>query len=291
MKAADHRRLTRKAIELFHIFTGSELSAYLVQNSGLVEQGAEDADYHPFATRITHWHFYPENNALRPKTFYLGGIVPLPVTPTSQHILEFRVKELRQEFEKDHPFRVEELIGRILHHIQDMSTPAHVVPVYHGPKLKDSFEEYSLRHSEAILEDIVFDVAEYHALKADQQEDILAIYHAAARETLRLLYDEPEERFYILADGEELVGGWRKFWLRYAEAGNQCAQPPLDGYQGFGCYGLFGQHFGETRLEHEGVSYQLDPVHYQRLHRRLLNKQVIDSVHALMLIDDMYRAD
>lgn len=290
MKAEDHRRITRKAIELFNIFSGSELSAYLLQNSDRVEQGSDDADYHPFTTRITNWHFYPQNTTLKPKVFYLGGLLPLPVTPTSDHILKYRIKELRREFEKDNPARVEELIGRILHHIQDMSTPAHVVPVYHGPKLKDGFEEYSIEHSEAVIDDIVFDIAEYNAIKTEQLDEIIAIYHAAAQATLGMLYDDPDELFYILADGEEVVGGWRKFWLRYSELGEQCAEPPLENYEGFGCYSLFGQRYGESHITHNGVNYEIDPIHYQRLHQRIINKQVVDSVHALMVIDVMYSA-
>lgn len=289
MKAQDHRRLTRKALELFHVYTGSELSAHLLQHSEQVEQGAEDADYHPFTTRITNWHFYPQNNHLQPKVLYVGDLLPLPVTPTSEKILAHRVEELRREFAKDHPARVEELVGRILHHIQDMSTPAHVVPVYHGPRLKDSYEVYSQAHTEAVLEALVFGVGQYNALKAEQLDDILAIYHGAAQATLLMLYDDPEERFYIQLNAEEALGGWRRFWLRYAELDGSCAEPPLEDYPGFGCYGPLGRHFGERSVQVQGDVYEVEPEHYRRLHRRLVNKQIVDSVHTLVAIDTLYR--
>ena len=35
-------------------------------------------------------------------------------------------------------------VGEIVHHIQDMTNPSHVVPVYHGPGLKDKFDEHYL---------------------------------------------------------------------------------------------------------------------------------------------------
>jgi len=37
--------------------------------------------------------------------------------------------------------------GRLTHHIQDMSTPSHVVPVYHGPGLKDEYENFGAEYA------------------------------------------------------------------------------------------------------------------------------------------------
>ena len=50
------------------------------------------------------------------------------------------------------------LVGRILHHVQDMSTPSHVVPVYHGLVVKDRFETHL--HQEYLNDDVMTSIME-----------------------------------------------------------------------------------------------------------------------------------
>ena len=143
MKAEDHARITGEAIRQFIKYSRSPVTATLLRYSRLVQQGAKDADTRPLYTRATNWHFYNgnlEQDTVK-KTIWPFH-EPLVIHLSSNHILQRRVKELEQEIAKNSIEDALLLVGRILHHIQDMSTPSHVVPVYHGPLITDSFEIY-----------------------------------------------------------------------------------------------------------------------------------------------------
>lgn len=77
---------------------------------------------------------------------------------TSENILNKRIKEFEELVEKN-SFKRYNKFGRILHHIQDMSTPSHVLPIYHGPKfplylspkkIEDYFETFMCKNNDNI---------------------------------------------------------------------------------------------------------------------------------------------
>ena len=123
-----HQALTRITLDTF----ASCLPEYLTSHAGQIIDGtkAEDRLWGP--SRVKNWHFYRRaGSPILEQTRWLR------MRPTSEYIFAERVKEM-QSCAIDDPKRYEYL-GRILHHIQDMSTPSHVRPVYHGPVLHDHF--------------------------------------------------------------------------------------------------------------------------------------------------------
>lgn len=284
MKPQDHVKITRKAIEIYHRYAQSDFSQLLFENSSKVERGSDLEDLFPLHARISNWHFFKQNTILRPTTVYY-----LPIIPTSEVVLQRRIDKLKSVLELDSPARIGKLIGRVLHHIQDMSTPAHVVPVYHGLKQHDSFEDYSYlkgKHDRAALELQTIDISaqEYAVIHSECNNDIMSIYTAAAHETLRHLYDDPTGVFR-LADGT--AAGWDLFWIRYSDDMTDCKIRPNTSVPGFGCYGQLGEDYGNTTVDLDGVRHEIDPEEYKGLHRWVLRKQIIDSLKTLLAIDSL----
>ena len=254
---------------------------------GKVMDGAEEADTSPILTRITNWHFFKQNEYLVPTTVYYAYLIPLPVTPTSDSILEYRLNKLVHELEKDVPKNLEKLTGRIMHHVQDMNTPAHVVPVYHGVKLKDCFEGYSSKHIESELTSIDITEDEYDALCSENNSDVLLIYNLAARNTLHYLYDDPSGQFEIHNSDKSLQIGWKLFWKRFGDDLSDCCKQPFEDIPGFGCYGPLGEQFGQDPLTLQGENFCIDPRVYKQLHRWVLREQIINSLRTLIAIDSL----
>jgi hypothetical protein len=285
MKPDDHKRITRKTVQIFNQYNQSDFSSTLLLNSERVESGATKEDVFPVYNRITNWHFFKQNQQLQPTTVYYLGIIPLPVIPTSEVILARRIAQLKYI---DGPVYLGELVGRILHHIQDMSTPAHVVPVYHGPWLQDSFENYSVSRSASELETIDIDAQEYAAICSEDANDIMSIYTKAAEETLRYLYAVPTNGLTI---GNNEKYGWELFWRRCIDNHDNCTTLPYAKVSGFGCYGPLGDKYGATTVELDGVKRQIDPAAYRDMHRWVLHKQIADGLRTLIAIEALMQLE
>ncbi|WP_150775485.1 hypothetical protein, partial [Pseudomonas fluorescens] len=99
---------------------------------------AEDSNLLTLPQRATNWHFYNRNKKLEPFWFANRSL---------DVIFSKRIEKLNAllaEPDAD-PVAVYEQAGRVLHYIQDMSVPGHVVPAYHA-KLPgndpDPFDEF-----------------------------------------------------------------------------------------------------------------------------------------------------
>ncbi len=270
MKPEDHDKITGKAIEIYCEHTNSDFSAQLLMNFHKVKGGAYLEDKSPLFTRITNWHFFKQNKQLQPINLFL-----FKLNPTS----ELRVKKLELELNNNTAKQGEKLIGRILHHIQDMSTPAHIVPVYHGLLVKDSFEDYSKKNTETELKTIYIDTQEFEELHTENINDIMSIYNNAAHETLSYLYNDQSSGFE-LDHGEQ--AGWDLFWKRFSNSSSNCAKA-----NGFGCYGPLGKQYGNTEVELNGKIRKIDSEVYRSLHRWVLHKQIKDSLKMFIAVESI----
>jgi hypothetical protein len=121
-------------------------------------------------------------------------------------------------------------VGHLVHHIQDMAVPLHVVPVMHG--LSDHFEQYASHKAMVRLSG-----RELAPLSGEEAQ------LALARETLA-----------VVREGTLPVEGgaipWSAFW----------AAPTQDS---FGTYGEVGNAFGDTRLRWRGRTWKAEPSSYE----------------------------
>lgn len=244
MKAKDHIRVTQKAIQVFQ-YTDPHPVQKMAEYSHDVQMGAHDEDSTPLADRVKHWHFFNSDH----NPHFVTGELPLFGTtwPTSETILSKRICDFEAYAQGDDLERTSLALGRILHHIQDMSTPSHVVPVYHGPDIvisgddvlighmiKDSFEGYANKHTRKLIDQIPLNDPEYLSALNSPSGSFQEIYKDGALQTLSWL-SGPESRFECSVDGSSETLGMDVFW----QNGSPCAAEPGQ-HQLMGGFGKFG---------------------------------------------------
>ncbi|PTL78801.1 hypothetical protein [Vitiosangium sp. GDMCC 1.1324] len=120
-------------------------------------------------------------------------------------------------------------VGHLVHHIQDMAVPMHVVPVMHG--LSDRFEQHAAGQASLGRE----------IAPLSGEEAQLAL----ARETLEV----------IRTSSLPVQGGaipWSAFW----------AEPTTNKPGAFGSYGVVGNAFDSTEVRWQGRTWKVDPSAY-----------------------------
>jgi len=106
---------------------------------------AEDG---PTLTRITNWHNNNRDRLVR----RTSGVVKRNLDAVFRRRICRLEKRLKRTESK--PAGIYKAAGRVLHYIQDMSVPAHVVPIYHGPGRKDRFDGYPPGGGDTLRKDV-----------------------------------------------------------------------------------------------------------------------------------------
>ncbi|QRK04864.1 hypothetical protein JQX13_32190 [Archangium violaceum] len=120
-------------------------------------------------------------------------------------------------------------VGHLVHHIQDMAVPMHVVPVMHG--LSDRFEQHSAGQ---------FSLGREIAPLSGEEAQL-----ALARETLEV----------VRTGSLNVEGGaipWSAFW----------AAPATNKPGAFGGYGVVGNAFDSKEVRWKGRTWKVDPSEY-----------------------------
>ncbi len=212
----DHRALTEAAIDAA---TASGAAPGLAEHRGAVVHGAtaEDLNLH---VKWTGWHhFYrPEGR--------LGSAVRRGSDARVAALWEDALEAARQ----GDVARAWDRAGHLAHHLQDMASPPHVVPVNHG--LTDRFEGYGVRGALSRLPPR--EVAPLSG--ADAQ-------HALALETLAAVRTE------VLHTDDGAPLPWSAFW----------SEPDAAVPGAFGVYGPVGNAFGLREVRWEGRTRRIPP--------------------------------
>ena len=226
MKTTTHKTITKLAIELCK----DKLSNEILENCYNIIQGSEDEDATQIIKRAINWHFYRDNDRSSP----IPKKVRILFTPTSKKILKERIDTMILN-SNDKAIKYN-MLGRVLHHIQDMSTPSHVMPIYHGPKfpfklslgmIDDHFESFMERNDCKISTKGILELPSIDGINRLEQ-----IYKDAADDMLKniLKIDEPiENRPYTM------------FWKHYTEE-------EYKKIKGFGMYGDCHEYFKKDGL-------------------------------------------
>ncbi|CAI8885792.1 Zinc dependent phospholipase C [Pseudomonas sp. IT-232MI5] len=197
-----HSAYALKAAQAFQRCPGVKLPAQL--GEALADgTDAEDSSPLTILQRITHWHFYNRNEKLEPLWLVQRNL---------DAIFNKRIKKLNELLVKPDadPVAVYEQAGRVLHYIQDMSVPGHVVPAYHA-KLpgnhSDPFDEFESIEALPVfdLSDVQCQALRDEADKADANPR--RFLDAAATATLQAIEQ-------IDAAGKPVVdGAWNAYWV------------------------------------------------------------------------------
>ncbi|WP_373000197.1 hypothetical protein [Sulfurimonas sp.] len=262
MKPEAHRMITDIAISR----CGDVLSEKMKSFKTEIIQGTDDEDSTQFYSRITNWHFYRANDLI-PKTVnrYYGEC-----KTTSEDILQKRIDDMKSFSTDDKEYYNN--LGRVIHHIQDMSTPSHVVPVYHALFIKDHFEKYMVKHiNESDLRDAV--------LLDNEVIDFKSIYNKSAIETLNYVDNtsfNAEDIYSITVDLPLSM-----FWESY--------NPNKNSIKGFGSYGTLHKAFKKIKDKTE-VSvddYTIQKEELDKINVYVYNKALQDTCEALIYANQL----
>ena len=126
----NHALITERAIFLLNERCENFITA---EEANLIIEGnvSEDRNLFKMLIRLWNQHFY---NPLKPREFWLRD-----------KSIDVRFERIAKRwFDRPGSDKDFSSIGEIVHHIQDCTNPAHVVPVYHGGCLKDEFDEQDI---------------------------------------------------------------------------------------------------------------------------------------------------
>lgn len=284
MNRQDHIILTRKAVQIFHRFRQNPISSEMLAFTDEIARGSKEAD-NATLERGRNWHFY--NRWLQLPTGRPWFIYLLRFSP--EHVLNKRFQQVELAIEAGNRKQLYLLIGRILHHIQDMSTPSHVVPVYHGIFIKDSYETYLSKcylnnpaHVDTAGDEITEQVMS--DLENIQIAHTLEIYQAAAKKTLAYL-DPANSSFSTIVDNVPQQLPWNLFWKPNIKPFEPVAGRRLC-LSDFGKFGLLGKHFGQTQpIRVDKSTYIIELEEYHRLCYHFTVQAITDSLLTLLFME------
>jgi len=272
MKACVHKTLTAIAIKR----CGEKLSEAMHDFANEILRGVVDEDAIT-PKRMLNWHFYRSNEEIETKCYMIFN-------PTSEDIFHKRIKKMNK-YGKDDKRRYNNL-GRILHHIQDMSTPSHVIPIYHGPTLslkdklniKDYFEEFMVKQTNT-------DTLGEKVILGNSQKDFNALYKDAAEATLEYIKTATFELKDVESDGRKKILRLNEFWQNYEQNEN----PKL---KGFGSYGALHSYFLSTTPDFCNCPSNIADGELLKIHTYICNKAIQDTCDALFYassLDDVLK--
>lgn len=197
--AERHPEFTRQAVELYRKCKGVSLSK---ESAEALAEGTEneDASILTLGQRVANWHFYNRDGKLR-DSWFANRSLDVIFAKRNDELEVLLAAEPRD------PVKIYERAGRVLHYIQDMSVPAHVVPIYHVtlPLLGggDSFDAYQPKE----LVGPPWSAAACQELRPSVTEDSgfpRARLEATAQSTLQRIgqLGKPESGH-----------GWEKYWI------------------------------------------------------------------------------
>jgi hypothetical protein len=250
-----HELISNSAASLYKACTGHAIPEELLS---AFAQGTADEDERGL-TRALNWHFY--NNGHRigrywKFIFYCNG--------SNEKIYHRRVQTLDGLFaSKSSAIKIYAATGRVAHHIQDMSVPPHVMPIYHLGN--DNFDNYvpasrPAAGTAAICKDVNGTVVEP-----------LDLLELAAQNTLKAV-----AKLVVFADDKTLENDtWMKFWGGTAD----------QDLSGFKTYGEYGNLFGIIPPCESSICRAYDRNTYDRFYNEAYMRAVTDTVRLFIYLD------
>lgn len=218
----NHLKISSLSIELIkHCQIPNAVNA----NEVIQFSGREDSSPHHASiyTRLTNWHFYTHDQ--KKDDWILSPIIRREFWKR----WDFLIKELENSEEQSS--ELGPLTGAIAHYIQDVTNPAHVVPVYHGPGVKDKFDSFPILET-----DIRNAFSEHCSSLKEDQFSVLETLEESARKSFSAI----QKSFQYQKNGQTYESSFSEaFWLRESDE---------TGF--FGEYGALGNNYGETEFKH-----------------------------------------
>src|SRR5688572_23843474 len=211
----NHEALTRFAVKQIdfcvakhpdlapgHVSAGLEVCSLVECNA------AQDGAFE----KIALWHFYSPDKELRSW---------LPIARDTKLDNWFAILSRELEASTKQPATAHEIVGALIHYLQDVTVPAHVLPIFHVPPMSDKFDK------EAFHEPTLIDDKEKCRALLDSKRLVNQILFDTAFRTRRSL----DQR---LPKAGQTAATWEVFWN------------PEPKKSGFAKYGCAKNRFGEA---------------------------------------------
>ena len=250
-----HGPISLRAITVYQVCTGrtlpDEFSAAFVRGS-IDEDGIDWR-----LERLRNWHFYNERKNLKYywEGFCYGG---------NEIIFEKRTASMNSLRGAGKSAGLYYAAGRVAHHIQDMASPPHVMPVYHTSG--DAFDSYTpAPQLQAVLPGLC------QGINEGCLNEPIDILNRTARDTLDAINKKVEFQTTAAIEGET----WKNFW----------DGPPHPCYEGFKDYGSYGNSFGAARPCGKGPCPPYDAATYDKFYNDCYMRAVKSTVLLLRYLD------
>jgi hypothetical protein len=251
---SDHSRITAQAVREFNACLPGSIGEMV-------------------ANRIDEYNLDEDTNLLNKWLFYSHYFHPFKELNMARYQSSVRVEELEKQIHSAldggmdaRDDSILNAFSHALHHLQDMASPPHVVPVTHW--LTDGFETYEVAFEipRTSTDDCV-------ALIARPKESLVDLLKHAARTTLNLVRSE---RVSVQKNGSPTFVSWSSFWAESSE-------------NDFGDYGVFGNSYGEAAIQVNGDRYRVAPAVYHAFKHGQLRLAVEISKRAFLQVFRRWR--
>lgn len=213
----DHEAMTRASVDA--VLAAGQHPGLAAHRAAIVEGSrAEDLNLH---VKWTGYHHF----------FHPGTSLDSSFRKDSGTRVRVLWAEAEEAASNGDLARAFDRVGHLVHHIQDMAVPMHVVPVMHG--LSDRFEQHAAKQA------LVAQGRKLEPLSGAEAQ------LALARETLEVV-----RRGSLPVEGGAIP--WSAFW----------AEPGTRGPGAFGGYGAVGNAFDSKEVRWQGRTWKVDPSAY-----------------------------
>ena len=253
-----HLEMSKTAVRLYHeLYPSNSRDTDELTSLFIAASGRED-DITLSLQRLFNWHFYDPGSRLGRAWWGARKANTKRFASLAEKLFDSRGGDPRKTYE---------YAGRLAHHIQDMSSPPHTVPIYHTTI--DPFDTFA---TEAIagIRPATVQLDAVRAGRRDLTLDALQSMLKTAAERTTARVGKP-----VRYNGKEIVSDWTGFWRRYELTGPECEQEPKTG---FGCYGM--NTFGEP-------AGNFTPEVYLDFYKTQVASAIADSLRLLLLLHDM----
>jgi hypothetical protein len=249
-----HAVFSREASSVYQSCTGRVLPEKLIR--GFTEGSVREDDI--TLERARNWHFYNRDGKIGTYRKYY-----LTCEGSNERIFWKRLDTLDHLIAAGRPLQeIYAAAGRVVHHIQDMSSPPHAMPIYHVGD--DKFDKYEAVPKILDVSKICEDVNAKIYLPHDLLEK-------AANNTL-IAVDG-----FVVFDGDKTIESesWLKFWGGHED----------ESLAGFRTYGEYGNVFGRTPPCDSEICDAYSKNVYDRFYHECRTRAVTDTVRFLLYLD------
>lgn len=223
-----HRHLSSEAIKQFSAcFPNKPLSSKIKKQFIDYTALEDNIRYNPL--RFRQWHFFSPDGDLG---LSQGG---------SRISMDKRFRrldtKLHEHINDGNLKKAYKTLGRIAHYLQDVTSPAHVMPIYHWSGKKDSFDSYpfdanTASHNFKSNRDKVCSAA-----SSQSSGTLFSILIETAQKTIEASHHAPLK----ISNGNGNNASWGLFW----KEDKTCNEPVKPKFRD---YGPFGNSFGDTEI-------------------------------------------